>query len=292
MLAKCVAALATGRDPEIYPHIADNDDTEMRKRLFTALYAGDQAILLDNILGAFDSASMAGLLTSTTFKDRLLGKSESASVPNNAIVLLTGNNMMLAGDMPRRVIVCRIDPGSETPFTRAFDTDPLAHCLARRQEMVASALILIRFYLSAGVGRPASGRMASFEGWDDMVRQAVVHINQTIARNQFGDVMELVKANQADDPEQELLRCLLYALKKIFGVARFTAKDIFARSGVVGEGPQELLEAITAIIPKVTVHGIGKLLAFRKDRVIDGMQLKLAVDSSKLRQWQIVTRLM
>lgn len=289
LLAKCVAALATGRDPEIYPHLANNDDAEMRKRLFTALYMGDQAILLDNILGAFDSGSMAALLTSTTFKDRVLGKSETASVPNNAIVLLTGNNMMLAGDMPRRVIVCRIDPGVESPFTRAFGIDPLAHCVAHRQKMVAAALVLIRFYLAAGVPRPASGRMASFEGWDDMVRQTVAHINNTIARDAFGDVMELVKANQADDPEQESLRNLLLALRKIFGTGRFTANEVASKSASMAHGPQELHDAITAIIPKVTPHGVGKLLKHRKDRIIDGMRLKLVTDTPKLRQWQVVS---
>lgn len=288
LLAKCVAALATGRDPEIYPHIAGNDDAEMRKRLFTAVYEGDLAIVIDNVLGAFDSASMAALLTSTTYKDRKLGKSESASVPNNAIVLLTGNNMMLAGDMPRRVIVCRIDPGSESPFTRAFDLDPLAHCQAHRQKMVAAALTLIRFYISSGASRPAKGRMASFEGWDDMVRQTVVHIDNTIAPGQFGDVMELVKANQADDPEQESLRNLLLALRKTFGARRFTANEVVARSSTcMGLAPLELDDALTAIIPKVTSHGVGKLLKARKDRIIDGMRLKLVTNTSKFKQWEV-----
>jgi hypothetical protein len=91
LLAQCVAALSTGSTPEIYPHISDRDDAEMRKRLFAALLAGDRAILLDNILGTFDSAAMASLLTTEMYKDRILSKSESPTVPNNAIVLLTGD---------------------------------------------------------------------------------------------------------------------------------------------------------------------------------------------------------
>ncbi len=226
LLAKCVGAFATGMEPEISPPIAGNEDAEMRKRLFSALLAGQRVILLDNILGTFDSPALASMLTSEFFQDRKLGKSESPSVPTGALVLLTGNNMMLAGDMSRRVVRCRIDPQSETPFDRSFSVDPLSYCLVNRQKMIVAALTLIRYYLSAKVCRPAPGGTGSFDLWGDFVRQTIIYLNQTIALDQFGDVRELIIENQAEDPDKESLRNLLQALQGCFGDRPFTAREV------------------------------------------------------------------
>jgi len=95
----------------------------------TILLESPRAVVWDNIIGTFDSASLAGLLTSATYTDRILGVSKSADVPNRAVWLLTGNNLTLAGDMPRRVLKCRIDPQTERPFARRFDLEPESYCL-------------------------------------------------------------------------------------------------------------------------------------------------------------------
>ena len=292
LLAKCVAVLATGCEPEVYPHIAD--DAEMRKRLFAALLAGEKVVLLDNILGTFDSPALAAMLTSEMYKDRVLGRSETPTVPNNAIVFLTGNNLTVAGDMNRRVITCRIDAQTETPFTRSFNVDPLTYCFQRRQEMVAAALTLIRFYLSSGVTRPAKGRLASFEEWDDRVRQTVVYIGKTIAPGQFGDVMHLIEENQAVDPEREALGVLLRALKARFGNLPFTANDVYSAciSGMSEPETKEgkLWEAVVSVSPnpKLSVVGIGKTLKYKRDRISDGLELELISDSKNSRSWRVV----
>ena len=70
------------------------------------------------------------MLTSQTFSDRVLGQSAQQTLPNRLMVLLTGNNLCLAGDMPRRVIRCRIDPQTDKPFAREFDLDPLEWVLS------------------------------------------------------------------------------------------------------------------------------------------------------------------
>lgn len=293
LLAQCVAALATGSTPVLYPHITGSDDGEMRKRLFSALLEGQRTIVLDNILGAFDSVALASMLTSEFFQDRKLGKSESQSVPTGALVLLTGNNMMLAGDMPRRVVPCRIDPQSETPFDRSFGVDPLSYCLVNRQKMIVAALTLIRYYLSANVSRPAPGRTASFEHWDDLVRQTVVYVDQTIALDEFGDVMELIKKNQAEDPAKESLRDLLQALYGCFENRVFTASEVASacQRGSLSESNEgKLNEAVMAVStsPKITSGGVGKVLSNRKERICDGMVLKVASDNKNARTWRVM----
>lgn len=147
LLASCVSALATGQVPEIWPHTAGRDDEEIRKRLFAALRDGTSALVWDNVTGVLDSAALASAITAPVLRDRVLGRSESLSIPNRALLLLTGNNLCPAGDLPRRIISVRIDPGTDAPFARRFDLDPLDYVLEHRTELACAALVLMRGWL-------------------------------------------------------------------------------------------------------------------------------------------------
>jgi len=76
LLASCIAALATGTEPEIWPHTAGRDDEEVRKRLFAALRGGTTALVWDNVTGVLDSAALAATITAPHLRDRVLGRSE------------------------------------------------------------------------------------------------------------------------------------------------------------------------------------------------------------------------
>ena len=244
LLASAIAALATGRAPEI-----------------------------------FDSAALAAQLTAPQFSDRILGKNESGSFPNRMLTLLTGNNLALAGDLARRVIVCRIDPRTDAPFARRFEVDPLQQVVRTRMHLVACALTLIRAAMSSD-DPPAAGRMASFEHWDDLVRQTVCWVGRRLAPGAYGDPMDLVHTAQASDPEQEGLHALLDALRTLFGDRWFTARDVSSRANE----RFERTDAETALHESLvdlggdratrSTRSIGKVLSFRKDRIVHGLCLK------------------
>ena len=219
--------------PEIWPHTSSRDDEEVRKRLFAALRDGTTALIWDNITGIFDSAALASAITAPVLRDRVLGRSESLSIPNRSLLLLTGNNLCPAGDLPRRIITIRIDPGTDAPFAREFDLDPLDYVLDHRTELACAALVLIRGWLSSGAAR-AKGRMASFEAWDDLIRQTVCWIGAEIAPGEFGDPLDLVRRAQGSDPELESLLALLEALDNVFARSWFTAKDACQRASRCG----------------------------------------------------------
>ena len=291
LLARCIGALATGKDPDVWPHTGGRDDEETRKRLFTALLSGSRALVWDNIIGTFDSAAMASLLTSDSYCDRVLGKSEAASVPNRAIMLMTGNNIALAGDMPRRVLVCRIDPRTDRPFAREFDLDPLAYCIEHRQEMIAAALILIRYYLSSNTPRPGAGRMASFENWDDWVRQTILYINHQLQPDAFADVMEQIQANQHSDPEQESLGLLLKSWYLVFEEKRVTVNEVLqACQQNTCDASNMLMNAIRELFNgrgDLNAKSIGKILKYRKDRIVGGFRLEQAGETNGTSLWRI-----
>lgn len=288
LLARCVGILTEGKDPAVWPHTGGRDDEEVRKRLFTVLRSGARSMIWDNVVGTFDSAALASALTNSTFSDRILGASQASEVPNRMVMLLTGNNLSLAGDLPRRVLVSRIDPQTDKPYARAFDLDPAAYCLAHRQRMLGSALVLIRAMLTHGCAVPGAGKMASFEQWDAWVRQAVIYANE-LQPDRFGDVMDAVNLNQAADPEQEALRALLAAWETSIGTARVQTAEVVKRATECFTNPQ-LREALEEFLPhgRLNAKSVGKMLAYRKDRVCNGLRLESAGEDRAGRWWRLV----
>lgn len=274
LLAACVGALAEGRSPDVWPHTQGRDDEEVRKRLFTALRSGAKSLIWDNVIGTFDSAAMAAFLTADAMIDRVLGKSEAVRVPNRALLILTGNNLTLAGDMPRRVLICRIDPQTDQPFARKFDVDPLAHIIDHRMEMLAAAATLIRARF-VHTYTPAAGRLASFESWDDLVRQTVVWADTMIAPFEFGDPMDLIRESQAADPEADALFALLDALRDQFGTREFTAKDVVVAASdyLTSDAVSTAIRDIAGDKAVTSQRSLGRVLKFREGRIVHGLRL-------------------
>lgn len=288
LLARCIGILAQGDDPSVWPHTAGRDDEEVRKRLFTALRSGARAIVWDNVTGVFDSAALAAALTSPSLSDRILGSSQSTTVPNRALTVLTGNNLTLAGDMARRVLVARIDPETDKPFARSFDLDPALFTLLNRQQLVAAALTLIRAQLTHGCARPGLGSMASFEQWDKFVRQTVIFCGE-LAPGEFGDVMDAVELNQLADPEQQALSDLLRALQTEFGAKTFMASDVAQRIGqsFPSNALREALEQFLPPLGRLSAKTVGRLLKYRMDRVCDGLRLVSVSATRDGRVWRV-----
>jgi hypothetical protein len=173
LLTKVLAELS-GTTPVMSPHPGSSGEQELRKSIFAMLLEGRRVIVFDNVIGEVDSASLAAVYTSPTYSDRILGKSSSGTVPTNALILMSGNNITLKGDLPRRVLKCRIDPKTETPHQRSFDFDPAAMVRDHRQQIVAAALTIINGFITLGKGVAlGKGRTASFDAWDDIIRQTV-----------------------------------------------------------------------------------------------------------------------
>jgi len=217
---------------------------------------------------------MAAFITADAMVDRVLGKSESIRIPNRALLILTGNNMSLAGDLPRRVIICRIDPQTDQPFARQFDLDPLAHVLAHRAEMLAAACILIRARFTH-MKTSAPGRLASFEAWDDLVRQTVCWADVALRLGAFGDPMDLVREAQAADPESDALFSLLDALRDQFGNAEFNAKEVqVATKASTIKSPLELaLLDLVGDRQLASVKSLGRVLKSKEGRIVHGLRL-------------------
>ena len=279
-LAQCLGALATGAAPAVMPHTAGRDDEETRKRIYSVLLAGDAVLVWDNILGYFDSAAMAALMTSEVYADRKLGVSEKSALPNRLLVFLTGNNLTLAGDMPSRVLKLRLDTQMENPATRKFSSNPLRYIQQHRQTLVMAGLTIIKAYLASdahqmgGVG--AGG--TRFPHWDSLARQPVAWLNQALGVEDYPDPAIVLEEAANNDPEKETQFQALSLIDRAMGAGWWTTRELVQRMNGGGFCAQpseleEVLQDLAGNTKPLTARGLGRVLSYRVGRIAGGLRL-------------------
>jgi hypothetical protein len=247
LLARCIGIVATGSDPAVLPPA--DDDAETRKRLFSALREGARVLLWDNVREPLGCAALDAFLTAGTFSDRILGVSETATLPNRAQFIATGNNLRLTGDTCRRIFLARLDAQSETPYARDFDFCPAQRIEVERTRYVVAALTIIRAFIVAGRPKLGAGRTASFELWDDLVRQPICWLKSLVADANGSDLPALddpLKAAQQafdQDPETTKHTALLHAWYGAFADMPTTVANAVRRA----ETDDALLSALDEI---------------------------------------------
>jgi hypothetical protein len=170
LLAQIVASVFMGRLPPGMRCPERKDDEEWRKIITSQLQQGSSHILFDNLRQQLDSASLAIALTSAEWTDRQLGSNLlTVTLPVRCAWTLTGNNINLGGDFPRRSVWIRLDSREERPENRDADAfripDIERYSFEERPKLLAAALTLIRAWLQAGrplwSGKPVGG----FTSW-------------------------------------------------------------------------------------------------------------------------------
>lgn len=210
--------LASGREPALMT-LAD-DPAELKKVLFAALLQGDEHIALDNAVGVVDSAALCALLTAPVYQDRLLGASQTIRLPTSAVVSVNGNNVIVAGDLTRRVLEVRLDAQCERPAERRFDFDPIDEVRSQRGDYVMSCITILQAYAQADerVDVPPFG---SFEQWSRMVREPLIWLGMP-------DPCASLRHLEDEDPERAALRAMLGAVGAVFGGDEWNVGDLFA----------------------------------------------------------------
>jgi hypothetical protein len=157
-----------------------HEDEEMRKRVTSIALAGDRLVLLDNLEGLFGNATLSRALTACSWKDRLLGCNQEIDLPLLSAWYATGNNVSITGDVARRTMHVRLDVLDERPEGRMGFRHPnlLAWIGQERPRLLAAALTILAAFCRAGRPSQDLTPYGSFEGWSDLVRQALVWSGQ------------------------------------------------------------------------------------------------------------------
>lgn len=269
LLALCAAELS-GTRAELMPPVGD-DENEVKKRLFAALRGGGNTLITDNEIRPIDSSTLCAVLTTDTLSDRILGESQTATVTTSVLIILTGNNLVVVGDLSRRLIKINLDAGVEKPWDRAFDLDPREYTRSNRLRLTRAALTLLRGFKNAGTPRPDGGRMASFEIWSDFIRGCV----HWVGRKGWLDVVDpaqSINSNFEVDPETRKLCALLNAWADEFGNGcEMTVAAAIKRAERNLEGElYACLDEIAGERGKINPRRLGRWIERHQGRIYDG----------------------
>jgi len=315
LLCDTIAYLTHGRQPS---SLTQGNEEETEKRISSALMRGDPVIVIDNITRPIIGDKLLSILTQQIADLRPLGSSKLVGHDTRALLLFNGNNLVIPGDMCRRLLVCGIDPGCENPEGRRFEFDPLERVKRNRGKYVSAGLTILGAYFSKrrpktaaaiydGTVSDEADPLGSYVDWSRWVRDALLWLGEP-------DPVKTIESSKSLDPEAEQIGAVFYHWAEVIGVGvRTTVKDAIAKAtrnkGLLEdpdefeEGPsddtadkgQSLLDAFNAVAAPMTRGSrservdpmrLGKWLSKIKDRVVDGRRMVLMPEKRHGdRQW-------
>jgi hypothetical protein len=174
LLLHAISYIITGERFTVASYTRDGD--ELRKRITSLALAGERLVLFDNLSGPFGDAVLDAALTATSWSDRLLGCNRMTRVPLYCTWYGTGNNVQIDADTARRCCHIRLESEYEKPELRDGFRYPdlLVWVREQRGRLLSAALTILHAYCLEGRPKANLPAWGSFEGWSDLVRQAVV----------------------------------------------------------------------------------------------------------------------
>jgi hypothetical protein len=177
-----IATVATGRSAGLmtFPtHDNKVDEAELEKILASYALAGARAIAFDNIKGTLGGSSLEKVMTAVDTVDlRVLGSSETRSMPWSAIIMFSGNNMAMSDDVAQRVLSSRLESERDDPRSRPSKEFRHARLLdwirEHRAKLVRACLVILRAFIVAE-SRTEAGTWGSFEAWSALVPSAILY---------------------------------------------------------------------------------------------------------------------
>jgi hypothetical protein len=223
LLVDAVSVLATN---QLMPVIAQGrSEEELEKRLGAALLAGDAAISIDNCDHALQSGFLCQVLTQQKLNIRLLGFSKNVETPVSTMIYATGNNLVAAGDLVRRTLLCSLDAQCEQPELRTFSTNVIETIRANRGPLVTAALTALRAWHIAGE-RVKVPPLGGFEQWSRRIREALIWLEQA-------DPCDTVQKVRTADPLREALLAVVTQWREHLGTGLgYTVQEIINRATV------------------------------------------------------------
>jgi hypothetical protein len=299
LYADITAIISTGEPAEMYSMPRDGE--ELRKVLTTVLLSMCSVAVFDNVMGRVDSGDFAKAVTATTYADRAFRTHQPILVPVRCTWIVTGNNLRVGGDLPRRCFWIKFDAKTSRPEDRSdFKIPDLkAWVSARRPELVAALLTLARSWYAAG--RPAAARrpLGSFESWSLTIGGILEHVGVT------GFLDNASELRDESDSEAGQLERFLQVLREVFDGEPFSLGDVKKKmDGRVGNAfggtelsseAEEIRRALPDYLAEVSDRGgffqrrAGKLFAEHCGRRFGDGQIYLCRDgiSHHAQMWAI-----
>jgi hypothetical protein len=288
-LVDIASNIATGHRAPATAQGRSEEETE--KRLASAFLAADAIVCLDNCTQALSGDFLCQAVSQEIVNIRILGRSQIIKVPNVSMLFATGNNLVVSGDMTRRVIRCEIDPAVERPELREFACDPVEVAKRERGKYVAAVLTAIRAFICAG--RPQQAvPLGGFEAWSRLVRDALIWLGEA-------DPCDTMEAISQDDPEREQLGQMIQYWTAVLENWRVPVKELIeAADANLTEGDKEarkgLYDALAAVAGSPGQSGrpidpkrLGTYLGRHVNRIVAGHRIVRAGKTGGVQYWRV-----
>lgn len=259
------------------------DDDELRKAITATLMKSTAVIVFDNVseYDAVDAPSLAKLLTSPSWDDRILGRSEEARLINDRLWLVTGNNIKFGGDIAQRTVLVHLDPNCPRPDLRTGflipDLDEWLENPENRARLLHALLVLARAWIVAGAPK-ADHAMRSFRRW---ARAA----GGFLAFHEIPGFLTNSSELEQQDDEAAQWAHFLTAWFDRYGTAPKTATDLRqSAQSVFGFGQDDpwngaFITRQDGTLPTAT--GLGKMLGSRRGRYFGELVLRGIFDKKR-----------
>lgn len=237
-LARLIGHIVNGVEPTEISFTSD--EKELENRLAALLLEGDRFAYFDNATGSLRNPVLDRFLTSTYFGVRRYFTQQIIKPRNTATLAVTGNNLVLRGDLSRRVLRARLITDLERPETRTGFRHPdiEGYVAGRRPQIVNAVLTILRGHAVAGFPvHPGVAPLGSFSEWERIVRHALLSAG-------LADPVATQEEVHEDDDDQARLLAALQAWHRFRPRLSGTATHIIAAAMDGGDYhcPQEQIE--------------------------------------------------
>lgn len=199
----------------------DKDD-EMTKILDSEVLAASPYICFDNVRATIMSAPLEGFMTTPMHTGRHLGRSEMFVAENNAVILITGNNLNVGTDIQHRTLYIDLYV-EEADIQSRKVANPIDDVwlgqIENRRRILSYLWAIVRHWDAAG--RPlATGNLRNgFERWCSIIGGMVEFAG-------FGDMLAPAVLENAGDDEDNDINALVTLLAHASGSGEFTFQEV------------------------------------------------------------------
>jgi len=287
LLAELAAIIITGRPAAMMSEV--DSEEEWRQQITSVLLEGPTIIVLDNVEHVLASKHLARALTSTTWKDRILGRSIQAELPQRAIWIATGNNLWVGRDQARRSYRMRLDAKMERPYQRSQSQfrHPLPQwAVKKRGDLLAAILTIARAWLSAGRPAAPTPTLGGFEAWAEVLGGILAFIGVE------GFLANATDLHEQIDDDTVAWAAFCTGLFETFGNKSVTVSEIEREVRREGSQLREALppELLGALDGGQFTKSLGYALRHNADRIFDETRVERAGKNAhtKVARWRVM----